>query len=148
LRALQRHSVVGFVHYTVVQFGRNTNVAEVSGSRMVTSFVGFELSRVGETLPALLVHCACLNMCATESFLVQMDRLDVTLQSFLLSELFPTVLAAGLFLLFMHGNMSTQSCRSVEAFATLFVDSTPNVVHLVSTNIATVVVVLCFDMGF
>ena len=123
-------------------------MAEVSCSRVAASLVRFELSRVGERLAALFVHCTGLNMGTAECLLVQVNGLDVTLQSLLLPELFPTILTASLFLLFVHGDVSTQPCCGVEPFAALLFLSALDIVYLVCADIAALVIMLGLDVGF
>jgi hypothetical protein len=94
-----------------------------------------------------IIHGSSLDVGTPKGLFVQMDRLDVPLQSFLLSELFPTVLATSLLLLFVHGHMSAQPRGGMEAFTTLLLRSSSDIVNLVGTNVRTLIVVLGFDVG-
>ncbi len=117
---------------------------------MAARLVRFELSRVGDDSPHShsFIHCTSLNMGTAECLLVQVNRIDVTLQSLLLSEFLPTILAASLFLLFVHGNVPTQPCCGVEPLTTLFFLSILDILYFVCADIAALVIMLGLDVGF
>lgn len=77
---------------------------------MTAGLMRLELSGIGKCLATffglIVVHATSLDVSTSEGLLIQVDRLDVPLQGFLLSELFPALLTTSLLLLFVHCNMS------------------------------------------